>query len=428
MLTGHAGFAARRVTDLLAAVVTREPDWQALPPTLPPAIRGCCADAWRRIVRLRLRDIGEARIALAHPEASEVTTADRAAPSVRPRFAGLLPWAVAVIAIAAGAWVWTMKPATVAPLRKFEISLPTPASGLTVALSPDGRHIAYRSGIVLPSIDLERFTSTDLAASRASQRGVVFWSPDSAFVGYNDADAKLWIVPAGGGTPRQLCTIPDSGQVLGATWHTDNAITFAVWRGSLYRVPSSGGSPSPILTLDPKKEVDFHNPVALPDGRLLVATHLPAAGQVQGRFVSELIDGNSRGPAFGDHVVPVAYLTSGHLLVDRIDANVGLWALPYSGTFPLKIEDGFLVAPGTEVQSAANDGSLLYSLASTAAHEHELVWVDRAGRSVGQIGAARRTFSRLRCRPMSGGSPFWLGSATVSRSGFAISTPIRTRG
>ena len=251
----------------------------------------------------------------------------------------------------------------------------------------------------MPCNDLERFTTTDLVASRASQRSIVFWSPDSAFVGYNDVDAKLWIVPAEGGTPRQLCTIPDSGQLLGATWHTDNAITFAVWRGSLYRVPSSGGSPALVLKVDPEKEVDFHSPVVLPDGRVLVATHLPAAGPIQGRYVSELIDGSSRGPALGDHVIPVAYLASGHLLVDRIDANVGLWAVPYSGTFPLKIEDGFLVSPGAVYQSAANDGLLLYSLASTAAHEHELVWVDRQGRTVGQIGSAQADLFSPRLSP-----------------------------
>jgi len=388
MLTGKAAFRGETTTDLLAAVVTREPEWQALPRELSPAIRRLLRRCLEKDVRLRLRDIGEARIALAHPETGEVATADRQAQSVRPRFVSLLPWAAALIGIAAGAWAWTMKPATSAPLRQIEISLPPPGARPSVVLSPDGRRIAYRIGDRIAVNDLEQFSSTDLVASRAAPRGVVFWSPDSAFVGYNDADAKLWIVPAGGGAPRQLCTIPDSGQVLGAAWHTDNAITFAVWRGSLYRVPSSGGSPTVVLKVDLKKEIDFHNPVVLPDGRLLVATHLPGEAP-GGRYAAELIDGSSRSPALGDDIVPVSHLASGHLLVERIDTNVGLWALPYSGKFPLKIEDGFLVAPGAETQSTANDGSLLYSLASTVSHEHELVWVDRQGRTVGQIGSGQ---------------------------------------
>jgi eukaryotic-like serine/threonine-protein kinase len=389
MLTGRAAFRGETTTDLLAAVITREPEWQALPHGLSPAIRRLLRRCLEKDVRLRLRDIGEARIALAHPEAADVTTTDRDAQSVRPRFVSLLPWAVAAIAIAAGTAAWTMKPATSAPLRKIEISLPTSGAGSTVALSPDGKRIAYRTGDRIVVNDLERFTSIDLAASRAAQRGVVFWSPDSAFVGYNDADAKLWIVPAGGGSPRELCKVPESGQMLGAAWHTDNAITIAVWRGGLYRVPSAGGSPALIVKVDPQKEVDFHNVVPLPDGRVLVATHLPAAGPIQGRFVSEVIDGTTRGPALGDDVIPVAHLPSGHLLVERLGANVGLWALPYSGTFPIRIEDGFLVAPGAGQESASNDGSLLYSLASTTPHEHEMVWVDRQGRTVGQIGSAQ---------------------------------------
>jgi serine/threonine protein kinase len=49
MLTGRAAFRGETTTDLLAAVVTREPEWQALPHGLSPAIDGCCADVSRRM-------------------------------------------------------------------------------------------------------------------------------------------------------------------------------------------------------------------------------------------------------------------------------------------------------------------------------------------------------------------------------------------
>ena len=361
----------------LAAVLAREPDWIALPADVPPRGARLLRRCLEKDPRQRLRDIGEARIALAHPE-TRSHPADRHAQAPRRRFAGLLPWAVAASRLAAGGWAWTPKPATVAPLRKIEISLPTAAPGSTVVLSPDGRRIAYRVGDRVAST-ISNVHLTDLAASRASQRSVVFWSPDSAFVGYNDADAKLWIVPAEGGTPRQLCTIPDSGQALGANWHTDNAITFTVWRGSMYRVPSSGASPALVLKVDPKKEVDFHNPVVLPDGRVMIATHLPGRAPpgpvclgVNRRQQPRPCTGRSRHSRCAPGIrTPVG----GPGRCQR-----RLWALPYWAP-SAKIEDGFLVSPGAAAQSAANDGSLLYSLASTAAHEHELVWVDRQGRS-----------------------------------------------
>jgi serine/threonine protein kinase len=36
MLTGHLAFAGETVSDTIAAVLGREPDWAALPPTTPP--------------------------------------------------------------------------------------------------------------------------------------------------------------------------------------------------------------------------------------------------------------------------------------------------------------------------------------------------------------------------------------------------------
>ena len=137
-----------------------------------------------------------------------------------------------------------------------------------------------------------------------------------------------------------------------------------------------------------QKEVDFHNPVVLPR-RPGVGRHASSCGP-SGRFVSEVIGSGGRGPALGDSIVPVAHLASGHLLVERIDANVGLWAVPYSGSFPLKIEDGFLVAPAAVTPSAANDGSLLSSLPATAFARARA----RLGRSTGQDRCAVRIAAR----------------------------------
>jgi eukaryotic-like serine/threonine-protein kinase len=38
MLVGRPGFAGDTITDIIAAVVTREPDWTAIPPSTPPTI------------------------------------------------------------------------------------------------------------------------------------------------------------------------------------------------------------------------------------------------------------------------------------------------------------------------------------------------------------------------------------------------------
>ena len=98
-----------------------------------------------------------------------------------------------------------------------------------------------------------------------------------------------------------------------------------------------------------------------------------------------MIGKQTRETALGSGFVPVGYASSGHVLALR-DANVGLWAFPYSGRLPLRIEDGFLVAPGAEFPTFADDGSILYSLPSTVPESSELAWIDRTGELIGPIG------------------------------------------
>jgi serine/threonine-protein kinase len=49
MLTGRAPFAGDTISDTLAAILEREPDWTALPATVPAAVRTLIVDVWRRM-------------------------------------------------------------------------------------------------------------------------------------------------------------------------------------------------------------------------------------------------------------------------------------------------------------------------------------------------------------------------------------------
>ena len=73
MLTGKPAFDGETVTDVLAAIVTREPDWNLLPPGTPPSIRRLLRRCLERDRRRRLADAGEVRFqveeALAMPAA-----------------------------------------------------------------------------------------------------------------------------------------------------------------------------------------------------------------------------------------------------------------------------------------------------------------------------------------------------------------------
>ena len=61
MLTGKPAFAGETVTDVLAAIVTRDPDWSRLPSATPPGIARLLKRTLERDRRRRLADAGEAR-------------------------------------------------------------------------------------------------------------------------------------------------------------------------------------------------------------------------------------------------------------------------------------------------------------------------------------------------------------------------------
>jgi len=61
MLTGRKLFPGETLSDTLAALLTREPDWTLLPPKTPVGVRRLLARCLERDAKKRLRDIGDAR-------------------------------------------------------------------------------------------------------------------------------------------------------------------------------------------------------------------------------------------------------------------------------------------------------------------------------------------------------------------------------
>jgi Tol biopolymer transport system component len=101
MLSGRHSFEGDSITETLSAIMRDEPGWEALPPSTPPhlalLIRRCVVKDPQK----RLRDIGEARIALSDPP-DELTLSAEPVTSELPRARGPLV-AVAAVALVAGA-------------------------------------------------------------------------------------------------------------------------------------------------------------------------------------------------------------------------------------------------------------------------------------------------------------------------------------
>ena len=61
MLTGKKPFPGETVTDIVAAIINNEPDWQALPHRTPERIQSLIARCLRKDPAQRLRDIADGR-------------------------------------------------------------------------------------------------------------------------------------------------------------------------------------------------------------------------------------------------------------------------------------------------------------------------------------------------------------------------------
>jgi serine/threonine protein kinase len=93
MLTGRAPFSGETITDVMAQILARDPDWTLLPPDTPPGVRQLLGRCLERDPKLRQHDIGEARFELEKPP--------DAAPAAAPRTRSALFTAPVVAAVAA---------------------------------------------------------------------------------------------------------------------------------------------------------------------------------------------------------------------------------------------------------------------------------------------------------------------------------------
>jgi len=272
-----------------------------------------------------------------------------------------------LLALASVAWRVSRVPQL--PTRLFEVSTELPGQ---FALAPDGSAFAYFSGGHLYLQAFNGLEPHDLGEAPQTSNQVVLWSPDGKWIVYS-AEGLLRRVPASGGSPFVICSIPATGQLMSAAWLNDGTIVFAVWREHLYKVPATGGSPARMLEVNPETEVDFHYVAPLPDGRLLIAPHRRA----EGTTVFEVLDGTKRTVFTEDGTVLEIHPTNdGRLLCLRSGANPGLWAAPFASD-ALDLSKATLVQPDAEAFSLASDGTLLMRVRATIASS--LGWMDGSG-------------------------------------------------
>jgi serine/threonine-protein kinase len=391
MLTGKQLFSGETVSDVLAAVLTRELEWESVPTGTPPSLRRLLSRCLQRDPFLRLRDVGDARLELRQteePVALDGSTSTRSAQA-------WLPWMLAALASAVGAWaLWSRSPAdpSGAVEGHFTVELPAEAPLVTLeipgasenplAVAPDGRQIVYAApsvnGTQLYARAVSDLTPRPLPGTEGAR--FPFFSPDGQWVGFF-ADGKLKKSSLAGGTPAILADAPDG---RGASWTSAGDIVFAPDSASgLAVVSDTGGTPRTLTTLDFAAGDDSHRwPQVLPGHGAALFTVFAWSRETADIVVVDLTTGARRsvqeGVDFARYVPAAPGAATGHLLFVHGGA---LMAAPFDPEGGEAAGAAITVVEGVRAGQfdVSANGVLVYTPGSGTAPDYSLVWVDRAG-------------------------------------------------
>ena len=392
MLTGRRAFGGDDVTDTIVSVVSKEPDWTALPASTPLSIQRLLHRCLEKDPQRRLPDIGVARLEI-NDGSNIAPIAEVPAAAVR-RGRESVAWLVAavslVLAAIAGLLFFGREDAEPASAIRLEASAPDSTSfladvGRRNPISPDGRLIAMvvtgDDGLALVVRSLDTGESRTIMKPDAGTPNLssVFWSPDSRFIAFVNT-AGLWKIEASGGAPQMIAPLPGAGNRFGGTWNADGIILIGVGNRGIVRVDAGRGELPVVTTMDGESGERWHrNPWFLPDGRHFIYV----AGPPTKAYVASL-DSTVRIPLMPtDSRVEYA---NGHLLFVREGT---LYAQPFdveavkTDGEPVRLVDEVSV-DSTNAQasfSASTTGVLVYG---TLTAPDRLAWFDHSGHEVSE--------------------------------------------
>jgi serine/threonine protein kinase len=293
MLTGRRPFEGDDVSETMARVIEREPDWSVLSRVAPSSVVQVVQRCLQKDPGNRLHDIADARLelrdALAAVGERGITVPVRLlgtrsiVPMISILTAGLLLGAIGA------RWLWPiLAPGSARPesstdsLRlSTEINLPDDAplaldseaadvgyDSTLLDISPDGRTLVYvgssQGTVRLYARQLDTFEVRPLAGTEGALHP--FFSPDGRSVGFLTND-KVKTYSFTSGTATTICDV--SVPVIG-TWTADDQLFYGAEEGRrLFRVSAHTGA-VPVLMADIREGYRYGH--VTPDGKYVLAT------------------------------------------------------------------------------------------------------------------------------------------------------------
>ncbi len=414
MLTGEPPYIGPTAQAVVAKLLTERPrDVRILRETVSPELEQVVAKALARLPADRYADAAEFAAELARTVAgggaagatvrtsvTGVVAATAGAPELRPSEeprrsplarlvrlvrAPAIPWVVVAALAAVLAWS-RLRPAPAPVVSRFGLSLSdsfavrADHNGLSLALAPDGRRLAYTGlGIAGRRMLLVReFGELDPRVVPGTEGAESpFFSPDGAWIGFF-ADGKVKKVALAGGP---ALSIADAQTPRGGDWGPDGTIVFAPSSSSPLLLVSASGGPVDTLTrlaVD-SGETSHRWPQFLPGRRGVVFTsqyggrYRVAAVDLEDRVVRSLVEEGGTG-----RYAPTGHLLytteAGALIAARFDAR----RLAVTGS-PVSLLEGLLTKQviGATEYALSPAGVLAYLGAGSA--RNALMLVDRRG-------------------------------------------------
>ena len=357
MLTGDRLFMGESISDVLAAVLRQDIELDSLPAATPAELRYLIERALERESADRLRDIGEARIALegAGPRPESPPAPARKSP------VALAAAMVAGLALGAGATWWFLAP-PVASVLQLDIAPPGLQTGALSAprIAPDGQSIVFRADDRLWVRSLGQVNARPIPDVQRPE--IPFWSPDSREIAYH-AEGSLWRHSLEDGATVEMSAMPVPASGGRGTWDPAGRMLVAQGSTELFSIPARGGELVPLFFPDPaREEGHFHGTIVLPDGALVFIVHR-LDGTADTIAASRDGERETILTLEGDYLADLAYSPEGALLFSRTgQGGNGVWIVPFdAGALAVTGEPTMMIPNGTS-PSLSLDGTRLLHL------------------------------------------------------------------
>jgi serine/threonine-protein kinase len=368
-------------------VLRAEIDLSDLPGSVPRSVRHLLQRCLERDPTRRLRDIGEARIALDDAIDRPEATDEPAAPAPAMKSGSRTRWIVAglaiVIAAAALAWVSLREQAAPMPTHRFTITMPNSGNsrqgdGAAITISPDGKHIVTRGGAgtddILYMRVLDEFEPTPIAGTAGAR--VPMFSPDGAWIAYISPRGLHKIRTAGGATINLgwMPAVP-----AGYDWADDGFLYYSA-EGQIWRIPEEGGDPEQLTEIELAESQGLEEPHAVTEVGVVLCSSTSGPGQSGSLYgldlkTRKLTELDMPG---GDPY----YLQTGHLLFHQagriVVAGFDIDTMAFTGTPVPVLERAWVDDTRMQLDVSAN-GTVAY-LPRRPGETQSLVFVDHDGK------------------------------------------------